>query len=141
MTWNKIYGLDKMPSFKQIKEYVNNSYLDELCSFIEKTYSVDQSIEYSCCSLMPGWNIKYKKKGKSICTIYPAEGKFCSMVTISGKNQAEIEFMLPSCDNYVQDIYKNTKPFNSSRWLMIEVTSERILDDVKTFIDVKMKKI
>ena len=41
-------------------------------------------IAYSNCAMdnnvWRGWNIKYQKSGKSLCTIYPQQGYFLALV-------------------------------------------------------------
>ncbi|WP_334291177.1 DUF3788 family protein [Alkaliphilus transvaalensis] len=37
----------------------------KLVSHIEDTYKVKPQVEYSKCSALPGWNVKYKKSVKS----------------------------------------------------------------------------
>src|SRR5574344_2198075 len=139
MEWSELYKSDKMPTFNEISEYINNPFLKDLCNFIESNYNVEARIEHSSCSLLPGWNVKYKKSGKSICTLYPNKNYFTCMLTVSSKNQEEIEYFLPSCTEYIQNIYKNTTIFNNSRWLMFDITSTEILKDVKELISIKVK--
>lgn len=140
MEWNDMFKQANMPTLEQIGNYINNPFWKDLCNFIETNYNVSPIIEYSTCSLKPGWNVKYRKSNKSICTIYPNENYFTCMVTISSKNQEEIEYILPSCNKYVQEIYGNTTLFNGCRWLMLDVTNAHILKDIKEFISIKMKK-
>ena len=54
MNWNEIFTIDKRPSTKEINEYINTPLWNELTEFIEKTYSVEPSIEFSRCSYEPG---------------------------------------------------------------------------------------
>lgn len=137
--WSQMYESNNTPNLKQISKYINSPFWKELCDFIENNYNVEPKIEYSCCSLQPGWNVKYKKSNKSICTLYPNADYFTCMVTVGSKNQEEVEYMLPSCDEYIQKIYQNTSVFNNSRWLMIDVKSSKILEDIKELITIKMK--
>ncbi|KAB2952754.1 DUF3788 family protein [Heliorestis acidaminivorans] len=36
---------------------------------MEEAYQAKPHITYSKCSAQPGWNVKYKKSGKSLCTL------------------------------------------------------------------------
>ena len=139
MEWYEIYNSNNKPSLEQITEYVNSSLWTQLCDFIEQNYNVNTKIEYSTCSMKPGWNVKYKKSNKSICTLYPNKDFFTCMLTISGKSQDKVEYILPSCCEYVQHLYKNTSIFNNGRWLMFDVTDTSILEDVLEIISIKMQ--
>ena len=54
------FSPDIEPQIELIGEFINSPLWDELRSFIEGTYEVQPSIEYSKCSLETGWNVKYK---------------------------------------------------------------------------------
>jgi hypothetical protein len=77
--------------------------------------------------MKPGWNVKYQKSGKSLCTLYPMEGFFIALVVIGNKESFEAELMLPLLSSYTQSLYQNTAFSAGGRWLMINVTDQTIL--------------
>lgn len=87
-----------------------------------------------------GWNIKFKRAGRSLCTLYPMEGYFIALVVIGERERAETELMLPSCTEYLQKPYKETKAGMGRKWLMIHVTDEAVLEDVKKCIAIRSGK-
>ncbi len=64
------------PTEKSLRDYVENPLWDDLCAAIEADYGVKPLIVFSGCSMLPGWNVKYKKSGRSLCTLYPDKGAF-----------------------------------------------------------------
>ncbi len=44
---------------------------------------------------------------------------------------------LPGFSEYTQRLYHATKPGMGQRWLMIEVTDEGILEDVRRLIEIR----
>ncbi len=52
-----------------------------------------RQLEYSKCSLKPGWNVKYKKSGKALCALYPMEDYFIDAGEI-GKNYGAMKSRL-----------------------------------------------
>ncbi|MEG0663875.1 MAG: DUF3788 domain-containing protein [Clostridia bacterium] len=139
MSWKSLYSQSNKPDISNISSYVNCSLWNDLCLYIEDAYKVTPSIEYSRCSMETGWNVKYKKSGRSLCTLYPKENSFTCLISIGTKETIETELLIPSFDIYLQELYKNTKPFNGSRWLMINITSKEILDGVKALINIRVK--
>lgn len=137
MSWNEQYPMNKKPTEEEIADYINSPLWRELCGFIEQRWSSTPSVEYSRCSGAPGWNVKYKKGSRAICTLYPNDGFFTCMVSIGSKQAEEAEILLLSCTKYLQELYSNSSVFNGGRWLMIDVTSPEILDDVKELIEVR----
>lgn len=137
MKWNEQYPIGTKPSGAQISDYINSSLWGELCTFIEENWSSVPSIEYSRCSGVPGWNVKYKKGSRAICTLYPNKGYFTCMVSIGRKEAEEAEILLLSCTKYIQELYSKANLFNGGRWLMIDITSPEVLADVKELIKLR----
>ncbi len=140
MNWNELYSKDSRPDLTAVSAYIGSPLWGELCSHLEAAYGVSPTVDYSICSGAPGWNLKYKKSGRALCTLYPAEGFFTCLVSVSSKEVTEAELLLASCTNYLQELYRNTKLFNGGRWLMISVTEPEILEDVKALISLRVKK-
>lgn len=139
MRWHEIYSANCQPDMKQIGEFVKSRYWNQLCSYVEKTYTTSPRIEYSRCSMQTGWNVKYKKGSRAVCTLYPDDGFFICMVSIGAKEAPEAELVLKGCSAYLQELYAKSNPFNGGRWLMIEVRDEETFCDAKEMIGVRMK--
>lgn len=107
------------PTLDEIGAYVNNPVWDQFCSEIKTAYACSEKIEYSACSLERGWNVKFKKAGKALCTIYPKEAYFTVMVVVGPKEKESVEAILPDCTPELQEIYRQTREWNGQRWLMI----------------------
>lgn len=142
MRWSELFNNAKMPSHENIKEYIGEGaqiWLD-LQEHIEKNYQAEPKIEYSNCSAQPGWNIKYQKKGKSLCTLYPMEGYFIALVVVGAKEKPEVETLLETFSPIVQRLYRNTTFTCGGHWLMIEVKNKAVADDIKRLISIRSKK-
>jgi len=139
MEWIKLYGPDRQPGADEIAEYIHSPLWDEMNRFLRENYEVRPSYSYSGCSAQPGWNVKYQKGGRSLCTLYPMDGFFIALVVIGAKEQAEAELVMPLCDGYTQKLFSNTAFSAGGRWLMVDVTSEAILEDVKRLIRIRRK--
>lgn len=143
MEWNQLFDSTREPEIEDITAYIGERELlyTELRSYLESSYNVKPKASYSSCSAQPGWNIKYQKSGKSLCTIYPMEGFFIVLVVIGAKEAAEAEagVTLGAFTPYLQELYQNT-PFSlGGRWLMIRVTNPEVLEDVKKLIALRVK--
>lgn len=139
MAWSEQYKKTDEPALTQIAEYIGSPLWRELCGFVETVYESSPKIEYSMCSGAPGWNVKYKKSGRALCTLYPHEGFFTCLICIGAKEAMEAELVLSVCLPNTRELYQKAKPFNDTRWLMIDVTSEAILEDVKRLLYVRAK--
>lgn len=140
MNWNQLYPKSSPPHLSAVSDYIQTPLWNELCLHLEHTYNVPPTVEYSTCSGAPGWNLKYKKSGRALCTLYPAQGFFTCMVSVGRREAMEAEILLNSCTEYLQKLYWKTTLFNGGRWLMIEVTEPEFLEDVKVLISLRMRK-
>lgn len=126
------------PAIEAISEYVRNPVFVQFCSEIKNTYKCNEKIEYSSCSWEKGWNIKFKKAGKTLCTVYPRECNFTIMIVIGTKEKAFVEAILPECTVELSDIFHNTKEGNGQKWLMIDLEDKGDLyKDVLRLIQIR----
>lgn len=139
MPWNTLYLADHQPTAAEISAYIDNPLWEKLNKFLVNSYDIAPEYSYSKCSLQAGWNIKYKKAGRSLCTLYPLGGFFIAMVVIGAKELGETELRLPALDPYTQALYERTSEAMGSKWLMINVTTESILNDVEALIQIRRK--
>ena len=137
MDWNLLYSDKEPPSWEQIAEYINNPLWTVFNQRIQSAYHSDPRLEYSRCSMQAGWNIKYKKSGRSLCTLYPMQGYFIALVVIGSRELTEAEYLMPLCSDYVQTVFRNTKTGNGQKWLMLEVREEPIMSDVFTLMNLR----
>lgn len=107
------------PTLEEISEAVRNPVFMAFCSETKETYQCVEKIEFSGCSLEPGWNVKFRKAGKTLCTVYPKEGYFTVLVVVGQKEKAAVEAALPECAAELRELYRQTREGNGQRWLMI----------------------
>ena len=140
MEWIDLYPNTMQPNDKDISGFIANPLWEKLNEFLKENYSVEPEYSYSRCSAQPGWNIKYKKASKSLCTLYPMDGYFIALIVVGNKELPEVEMILPTCTKHVQDLFNNADSVgNMGRWLMINVTDEDILEDVENLIQIRRR--
>ncbi len=115
------------PTLEEIANAIQNPAFLSFCGEVQDTYQCKEAIEFSACSLEPGWNVKFKKAGKTLCTIYPRETYFTVMIVVGRKEKEPVEAVLPECTAQVQEIYAHTREGNGQRWLMIDLEEKRAL--------------
>ena len=139
MNWSEVYTKTNTPTKEDISHFVDNPLWEKLNDFLTESYEVEPNYSYSGCVGQPGWNVKYKKAGRALCTLYPMDGYFIALVTIGKKELPETEMILPALTEYTRELFKRTEDSPMGRWLMIEVKSEEILEDVMNLIQIRRK--
>lgn len=126
------------PTLEDITAYVGNPVFRDFCAELTERYSCREAIEYSACSMEPGWNVKFKKSGRSLCTIYPRESFFTVMVVIGRREKGAVEAILPDCAPRLREIYAQTRELNGQRWLMIDLEDrDQAYRDVLRLIELR----
>lgn len=138
MNWFERYPKSQQPTLEEIANFIASPLWGELCAWAEKTYQIEPKVEHSTCSGAPGWNVKYRKGGRALCTLYPDDGQFIAMVSVGVKEAPEAELLLPTCSDYMRELFARTQTFNGGRWLMIRVTDPAVLEDVKKLVRLRV---
>lgn len=143
MEWNFLYDSSRQPDHENILNFIGSAgrlWL-ELKAHLEDTYHVPSKMSYSKCAAQPGWNVKYQKGGKSLCTLYPMEDFFIALIVIGTKEEAEVEaaLTLSVFTDEIQELYRRTAFSCGGRWLMIQVVNQAVLEDVKRLIAIRVK--
>ncbi len=115
------------PTIEDLQNYINNPLFNNFLNKINEEYAPKVTIEYSSCSLIPGWNIKFKKAGKALCTLYPGKGSFMLLIVVGQKEKDMVEFLLPQMSDEMQKLYKDTKEGMGQRWLIPTLSVENKL--------------
>jgi len=135
-----IQNKDKMPSMTEIENYITGDSRKLWKTFIadiETSYNTKPKITYSVCSAKPGWNVKYKKSGKALCTLYPENNSFTALIVLGQRDMEVFEPIRDTYSNYVNDLYDKTKLLGSTKWLMIHVDNHQTADNCIKLIKLK----
>ena len=68
--------------------------------------------------------MKFKKRGRNLCTLYAREQYFTLLIVIGKKEAPYLEALLPHLGDSMQEIIQETAEGNGQRWLMIDVEDE-----------------
>lgn len=134
MEWSLLYTADNVPKQEEIDEYVGSKFWHGLRKWLQETYGVSPKMGYSKCAGAPGWNIKYQKSGRSLCTLYPMQGFFIALVVIGNRELNEAELAMPACSAYTRDLFLKTRFACGGKWLMMQIKDEDVLEDAKSLI-------
>lgn len=116
-----VMNMEVQPTIEEVTSYISNPMFGDLLEHMQEEYKALSKIEYSRDVWFPGWNLKLRKAGKSLCVVYPRRGYFTVLVVVGIKEKERVETLLPQLTEELQEIYRTTKEGNGQRWLMIDV--------------------
>ena len=139
MEWAERFQLDRRPSMKEIDRYVDDSLWPEFRRYVRETYGAEPRLEYSRCGLESGWNAKFKKGSRALATVYFRPGYATAMISVAPKDEAAAEGILLTCTESTRELYLRTPSSKMGRWLMLDMTSPEVLEDVKALLALRAK--
>jgi len=144
MQWSEQFNAEHEPSASQINAFVNTPLWDDLVNHLQQTYHVNPKLSYSSCAMQDGfwkgWNIKYKKSGQSLCTLYPKQGYFAALMPIGLRQMNDAELLMPTCTEYTQNLFAQTVLGHNGKSLAFDIKSTQVLDDLKKLITLRTIK-
>ena len=137
--WTQLFPMDRKPSVEELDQYADNPLWPELRQYLKDAYGAEPRMDYSRCGLEPGWNVKFKKGSKALATVYLRPGYVTAMVSVAPKDEDAAEGVLLTCTEYTRTLYRNTASSKMWRWLMIDLTSPEVLEDLKALLALRVK--
>ena len=137
--WTQLFPMDRKPSVEELDQYADNPLWPELRQYLKDAYGAEPRMDYSRCGLEPGWNVKFKKGSKALATVYLRLGYVTAMVSVAPKDEDAAEGVLLTCTEYTRTLYRNTASSKMGRWLMIDLTSPEVLEDLKSLLALRVK--
>lgn len=135
MEWATAFPKNNQPTYEQVSAFINNECWNQFNLEMHQLFSVSPTFEHSACTMQAGWNIKYKKKGKNLCTIYPMEGFFKILLVM--RYHPSIETSIQKMDESIQACYAKSDFYNGSKWLMFDIDTNKIMSDCLKLIQCK----
>ena len=108
-----------------------------LTQFIEVTYAISPELSFGGKNY--GWNLWYRKGGKSLVSLFPQRDHFIAQVVL-GKKQVEKALALPLGEK-VGSLVRETPQLHDGKWLWIAVTCEADAADVEQLLLVKRRPV
>lgn len=97
----------------------------------------EQRVLWSFGGKKYGWNIWYRRSGKTLASLYPQREYFVAQIVL-GKAQVEKAFQL-ELGEHVRTVLAETPQLHDGRWLFIQVRTEQDVADVQALLQVKQR--
>lgn len=126
------------PDMEEIEVFIENPLFHELCVHMETTYKALVSVEYSCDNVLLGWNVRFRKAGRTLCRLYPKIGYFTVLVVVGSREKERVNALMPRMSDTTREIYLNTKEGMGQRWLLVDLRApDAIYQDVLKLVSIR----
>ena len=110
----------------------------EIKRFIEDRYDfVPETMFYG---KKYGWTIRYRKGGKTLCSLFPEKGGFTVLIVLGKKESEKALSMRDELSSKIHKLLGDTKQLHDGRWLWIRLLTTSDTDDVKKLLQIKRRQ-
>ncbi len=86
-----------------------------------------------------GWTVRYRKGGKTLCSLFPEKGAFTVLIVLGCKESEIAASLREELGPTVQKLIGDTQQLHDGRWLWIRLLTTSDVDDVMKLLQVKRK--
>jgi len=108
---------------------------DNLMQYIADTYQMPGELTFGGKNY--GWNVWYRRSGKTLVSLYPQRGHFVAQIVL-GREHVEQALRLNLGKN-VRTVLEETPQLHDGRWLFIKVRIGKDVKDIQQLLQVKKR--
>jgi len=140
MQYERMLDKEHKPSQKEILGYLGDrageAWMD-IISFLGSHYDFLPEVDYGGSQY--GWSIRYRKSGKSLCTLYPEEGAFTILIVLGKKEVEQFEEYTNEFSTKLVELFTSARQFHDGRWLWIRILDKSDTESVRRLLIMKKK--
>jgi len=143
---------DMGQDFHRMTDKINKPTEQKIMSFIgepaKKAWLEVRRFIEDCYGLVPetvfygakyGWTIRYRKSGKTLCSLFPEKGGFTVLVVLGKKESEKALSMQDELSSKIRNFLEDTEQLHDGRWLWLRILTTSDANDVKKLLQIKRK--
>jgi hypothetical protein len=127
------------PGLPELEEALGAAYplWERLLRFIQTNYQISPEMNFG--GKKYGWNLTYRKSGRSLVSLFPQQAAFVVKLVL-GRAQVEKPDPLPLSEK-LKRLLQETPTRHDGKWLFIPVTDEADVMDVERLLLLKRRPV
>jgi len=109
----------------------------EIRQFLEDHYDLEPETLFYGAKY--GWTIRYRKGGKTLCSLFPEKGGFTVLITLGRRESEKALSIRDELSSKIRKLLGDTKQLHDGRWLWIRLLTASDTEDVKKLLQIKRK--
>ena len=86
-----------------------------------------------------GWTVRYRKSGRTLCSLFPEKGSFTVLITLGRKESDLVLSMKDELSSQIFKVIQESRQLRDGRWLWIRILKSNGITDIKKILAVKRK--
>lgn len=107
----------------------------ELRKFLKKNYDFQPELHFYGSTY--GWCFKYRRKGKTLCALFPETKAFTVLVTLGKKQIGLFKQKSSIFTKDTQNIFASAYQYHDGKWIYKRVLNKNDVKDVISLIKIK----
>lgn len=104
---------------------------DKYLTAIRDAYEMDE--------LWDGNELKFRRGGKTLATLYIKEGFFTILLIYGKAERAKLEEQIDTFPVALQDLYRNSRTFHDGKWMFLDTADDSLIPDVMRMLAIKRR--
>jgi hypothetical protein len=138
MAYLRMLNEDHRPLENEIHSFIGNTdlWLD-LKQYLDQNYNfIPELVFYG---RKYGWTIRYRKSGKTLCSLFPEQGAFTTLIVLGKKEGEKSSQTFNMLSTEIRNLIGSAKHLHDGKWLWIRVFKQAHVEDVKQLLAIKRK--
>lgn len=94
---------------------------------------------YEMEELWDGNELKFRRGGKTLVTLYIKEGFFTLLLIYGKAERAKFEEQMDTFPVVLQDLYRNSRTFHDGKWMFLDAADDSLVPDVMRMLAIKRR--
>ena len=140
MSFERMLDKERQPTGKDIIDYLGKDAAQawgDIVSFIEDNYNFTPETVFG--GQKYGWAVRYRRSGRSLCTLHPEKGAFTVLIVLGGRETEQTLADLANFSPAVVELISRAKQYHDGRWLWLRVLNRNDTADIKRLLQIKKK--
>lgn len=108
---------------------------EELRTFLKMNYDFKPELIFYGRNY--GWCYRYRRKGKTLCVLFPEAKAFSVLVVFGKKEIVEFEAHAAAYNKDTKKIFKSAHTYHDGKWLYKRVLNKSDVENIKALVRIK----
>lgn len=95
--------------------------------------------DYEMDELWDGNELKFRRSGKTLVTLYIKEGFFTVLVIFGKAEREKFEAQRDTFPQPVQALYQNSRTFHDGKWMFLDTADDSLVPDLMRMLAIKRR--
>jgi len=138
MEFERMFNDDHKPGEGEILDTIGAADLwSDLKEYLDQSYDFQPELVFY--GKKYGWTIRYRKGGKTLCSLFPEHGAFTALVVLGKQEGEKVTNVLNKLSHTTRKLAGSAKQLHDGKWLWIRVLEPAHVEDVKLLLAAKRR--